>query len=119
MINDDNEVERLTRELQSLSLRSLQISRRLSELTSNEYNSDEDSPLRVGDLVRVTTNYRNRRGTVGTITRTTNATVWIRTHNGNRNLRLRIGSVERVTATEDLTPVQGNSEHQDVVQYEQ
>ena len=129
MINEeDNEVERLTRELQSLSLRTLEISRRLNELTNNNNsdNSEIDNTLRIGDTVRVTANYRNRRGTIGTITRTTAASVWIRPHNtnlaSNQNIRLRIGSVERVLRVErspERNHTSSPNTNQDVVQYEQ
>ena len=75
MINEPSEVERLTRELSSLTLRAHRISRRLVELSNDQ--EEERIPLRIGDTVCVITNYRNRRGTIGDITRLTRSTVWI------------------------------------------
>ena len=79
MINEVSEVERLTRELNSLNLRARQISERLEELgrSEEERNVTQIIPLRIGDTVRITTTYRNRRGTIGHITRLTRSTVWV------------------------------------------
>lgn len=80
MINEPSEVEPLTRELSFLTLRAHRISRRLVELSNDqeeERTTTQPIPLRIGDTVRVITNYRNRRGTIGDITRLTRSTVWI------------------------------------------
>ena len=124
MINEASEVERLTRELNSLNLRAQQISERLEELGSREEerNTTQHIPLRIGDTVRVLTNYRNRRGTIGIITRLTRSSVWIRpsfqVHTIPRTIQLRISSVARVT-TGEVTPTELGQSTQDVVQPEQ
>ena len=121
MINEPSEVERLTRELSSLTLRAHRISRRLVELSNDqeeERTTTQPIPLRIGDTVCVITNYRNRRGTIGDITRLTRSTVWIiprssvagwniprsssaNAGNSTRPIQCRRNSVVRVERTDD------------------
>jgi hypothetical protein len=104
---NDKEIDDLTREIEGLSLQLESLRERLAKATTRKRNESSsvgnkpnrvkrNRPLSIGDRVRVTNNYKCRKGLTGVITRTTNAQAYVKPDNGEAIFRSYKANLKRI-----------------------
>ena len=90
------EITSLTEELKRITLRTEEIAEQLQAI--NEENNTQDQKIQatttnntktinIGDIVRVTNNYKGNKGVEGTVTRLLTKQAWIAPPNGGKPFR--------------------------------
>ena len=99
MADEENE-RRISEIIESIAVLSLELEERRTR--RDNQLAAQNRPVRIGDRVRITNNYRGLFGTEGRVVKLTTTWVWLTTNNGRR--------IKRAHRNVELVPTVNNDQ---------